>query len=112
MLSLYLEVWSRVESVISCAGNLPFGATAQCKDAVQMPIEGTVDGANGRSRHKGHCRAVVALLQQWGRLQLSAEGFDLRGTGGGMECLAGDAVRGLLCPADASPIGRRALGVG
>lgn len=38
----------------------PFRATARCKYAVQMPIEGTIDGANGRSRHKGHCRAVVA----------------------------------------------------
>lgn len=36
----------------------------------------------------------------------------MRGTGGGMECLAGDAVRGLLWPADASLIGRRAFGVG
>lgn len=60
MLSLYLEVLSRVESVSRSAGNLPFGETAWCKYAVQMPIEGTIDGANGRSRHKGHCRAVVA----------------------------------------------------
>lgn len=50
------------------------------------------------------------LLQQWGRLQLSAEGSN-RGTGGGMECLAGDAVRGLLWLADASPIGSQALGL-
>lgn len=28
-----------------------------------------------------------------------------------MECLVGDAVRGLLRSADASPIGRRALGL-
>lgn len=60
MLSLYLEVWSRVDSVSRSTGNLPFGATARCKYAVQMPIEGTIGGANGRSRHKGHCRAVVA----------------------------------------------------
>lgn len=61
LLPLYLEVWSRVNSRGRCvAGNLPFGETARCKYAVQMPIEGTIDGANGRSRHKGHCRAVVA----------------------------------------------------
>lgn len=61
LLPLYLEVWSRVNSRGRCvADNLPFGETARCKYAVQMPIEGTIDGANGRSRHKGHCRAVVA----------------------------------------------------
>lgn len=52
--------------------NLPFGKTARCKYAVQMPIEGTIDGANGRSRHKGHCRAVVAATM--GPSAVEAEG--------------------------------------